>query len=141
MRSFNQTLDKCGLMDLGFKGSPFIYSNRRPYPFEAKARLDRALGNLELRNLVPKILVQHSFSLHSDHCPLVVQFSKGRQKSKYKLFTYEVMWQQHPKFESEIQTIWRHSTGRGVPLAEALSSCATSLGQWNNQILEMCKGR
>ncbi|CAM8902883.1 unnamed protein product [Rhodiola kirilowii] len=52
MRQFNEVLDQCGLLDMGFAGSPFTYSNKRSYPFEAKARLDRVLGNIQMKNLM-----------------------------------------------------------------------------------------
>ncbi|KAL9662142.1 hypothetical protein QQ045_026972 [Rhodiola kirilowii] len=53
MRRFREIIGDCALVDLGYKGSQFTFSNRREGDFEAKARLDRAFANEGWRKLLP----------------------------------------------------------------------------------------
>lgn len=44
MRNFRQVLENSQLFDMGFRGTPFTFSNRRMGTLETKARLDRAMA-------------------------------------------------------------------------------------------------
>lgn len=48
MRDFREVLSDCNLLDLGWKGCPFTFSNKRKGDTEARARLDRAVATKEL---------------------------------------------------------------------------------------------
>ncbi|KAL9677317.1 hypothetical protein QQ045_005545 [Rhodiola kirilowii] len=71
MMKFRETVDDCGLYDLGYKGLPFTFSNRRAGFLEMKARLDRAFGNMEWKRLFSGYVVTHLISSVSDHLPLL----------------------------------------------------------------------
>lgn len=45
MKKFHEAINDCGLVDMGFEGNPFTFSNRRDGTLETKARLDRAFSN------------------------------------------------------------------------------------------------
>ncbi|KAF5459757.1 hypothetical protein F2P56_019677 [Juglans regia] len=51
MEDFRLALLDCGLMDIGFEGSKFTWSNKREGAKFTKCRLDRALANVEWLNL------------------------------------------------------------------------------------------
>ncbi|CAM8921455.1 unnamed protein product [Rhodiola kirilowii] len=51
MRSFREAIEDCGISDLGYRGAPFTFSNRREGASETRARLDRAFGNDQWRTL------------------------------------------------------------------------------------------
>ena len=59
MIAFRDTLEVCGLIDLGFSGIPFTYDNLRVGASNVKVRLDRATATNEWRNLFPFYTVQH----------------------------------------------------------------------------------
>lgn len=40
MRRFHEALDDCQLLNVGFQGNPFTFSNRRKSNLEMRARLD-----------------------------------------------------------------------------------------------------
>ncbi|KAL9686367.1 hypothetical protein QQ045_023824 [Rhodiola kirilowii] len=46
MRNFREAINECGLMDLGYSGLPFTFSNRGAGILETRARLDRTFGNM-----------------------------------------------------------------------------------------------
>ena len=47
MQEFRETLLQCGLMDLGFQGNIFMWSNGREGEGFVQERLDRAYGTIE----------------------------------------------------------------------------------------------
>ncbi|KAL9671492.1 hypothetical protein QQ045_009060 [Rhodiola kirilowii] len=130
MKASNDTLDSCGLIDLGFQGPMFTFSNRKHYPYEAKAQLDRAVRNLRL-----KLSVVHAFGLHSDHCPLIINLNKDKPRSKKNLFAYQAMWLRHPEFQEKIRKIWSEAISGGCALSDSLAYCADSLKRWNDSCL------
>ena len=46
---FGSTLDSCGLLDLGFRGYPFTWNNKRPGRANTRQRLDRVVSNIGWR--------------------------------------------------------------------------------------------
>lgn len=67
MRSFREVLKNNNLFDLGFKGSPFRFSNRRMGSHEYKARLEKVLATGSWRDIFPKAKVEHVATMTSDH--------------------------------------------------------------------------
>ncbi|KAL9679281.1 hypothetical protein QQ045_017139 [Rhodiola kirilowii] len=51
MRAFREALMDCCLTDLGYKGNPYTFSNRRSGVLETRARLDRMLANYDWRKI------------------------------------------------------------------------------------------
>ena len=47
IEAFGETLSSCQLQDLGFKGHPYTWSNKRPGEANTKIRLDRGVANKE----------------------------------------------------------------------------------------------
>lgn len=75
LRRFANWISSCNLIDLGFSGPRFTWSNLRPGLGHVKERLDRALSNADWRLLFPEAIVQHLPRTYSDHCPLLVDLS------------------------------------------------------------------
>ena len=68
--AFRNCIDKCGLMDLGFQGPRFTWTNKTPvWQCNIKERLDRGLGNAKWKILFPTAEVHHLPRVKSDHCP------------------------------------------------------------------------
>jgi hypothetical protein len=51
MLAFRDTLETCGLVDLGFTGLPFTYDNKRKGRRNVRVRLDRAVADNRWRNI------------------------------------------------------------------------------------------
>ncbi|KAF9589479.1 hypothetical protein IFM89_024750 [Coptis chinensis] len=58
-----------GFIDLGYKGYPYTWSNKRTAPDNIQKRLDRALVNSEWLLLFPEAVLSHKAAIGSDHCP------------------------------------------------------------------------
>jgi hypothetical protein len=61
-----------GLVDLGYNGNPFTWSNKRHGRAKIKERLDRGLYNQEWLLLFPDALVHHMPATASDHNPIKI---------------------------------------------------------------------
>ncbi|KAJ1284176.1 hypothetical protein BS78_03G185100 [Paspalum vaginatum] len=74
MERFRNALEDCGLVDFGFLGDIFTWRNHH-HSAEGyiRERLDRAVANLEWRNLFPLVRVVNGDPRHSDHRPLIVE--------------------------------------------------------------------
>ena len=46
MENFRESLDVCGLKDLGFSGPRYTWTNRRDPPHTILERLDRCVSNV-----------------------------------------------------------------------------------------------
>lgn len=72
MANFNETINSCGLHDLGYNGPKFTWNYERADGVRIRERLDRALATLEWVRLFPLAKLYHLSSLVSDHAPLVL---------------------------------------------------------------------
>lgn len=71
IEAFNNLLNNCNLMDLGFSGPKFMWSNKRNNGLVMK-RLDRALSNPQWKVLFEDAHVCHLPRTSSDHHPILL---------------------------------------------------------------------
>lgn len=110
MDDFRNCLDRCNLVDLGFNGHKFTWSNKQAGSCNIQERLDRGLANVEWTNRFPGVRVNHLTQIVSDHCLVQVEWSverKRRGAGGVKLYRFEVMWVQERKCEEIIKEVWR----------------------------------
>ena len=71
--AFRDCIDQCGLMDLGFHGPKFMWTNKNSiWHRNIKERLDRGLGNSEWKIHFPRTEIHHLPRTKSDHCPILM---------------------------------------------------------------------
>ncbi|KAK6163315.1 hypothetical protein DH2020_000179 [Rehmannia glutinosa] len=135
LRNFRQAILKAGLVDLGFSGHPFTWTNRRENPNTIWARLDRALACNKWTQQFPKARVFHCLTRASDHAPLLVktEHSDRIDPKLHKKFRFEALWVKHEECEKIIRDKWIHSSGGEIrnSIHNTLNLCKTSLIQWN----------
>ena len=111
--AFRNCLDTCGLMDLGFQGPRFTWTNKIPnWQCNIKERLDRGVGNFEWKILFPMAEIHHLPRVKSDHCPILLDTNPLERKSP-KPFLFEQMWFTDPYFSALIESSWH--TSENIP--------------------------
>ena len=88
---FNALVSQQGLIDLGFSGNPYTWTNKCLNFANIKERLDRAFSNTEWRSTFPKASVYHFPTTTSDHNPIILN-TNGLDSSTPKPFRFEAMW-------------------------------------------------
>lgn len=86
-------INKYNLIDLGFKGCKFTWSNhRRRNNGLLMERLDRVLANEEWLNILSNSTVTHLPKTYSDHNPILVKLNNSYNNSKrpFRLKKYMV---------------------------------------------------
>ena len=70
---FKDCLDKCNMVDLGFSGPWYTWTNRREINNLIQERIDRFFMNPSWCLLFPDARVSHLTRCHSDHCPVLLE--------------------------------------------------------------------
>ena len=69
---FQECLNNCGMIDLGFLGPQYTWSNHHPLSHLIQERIDRAYANADWNVLYPDASVKHLKRAHSDHNPILI---------------------------------------------------------------------
>uniref|UniRef100_A0A2N9JBI5 CCHC-type domain-containing protein n=1 Tax=Fagus sylvatica TaxID=28930 RepID=A0A2N9JBI5_FAGSY len=115
---FRSALDDCTLLDLGFSGWPFTWSNRRDGSAETWVRLDRGVCSKAWLDLHPNARIKHVSMATSDHLALVLDTlgsNQGFTRRKTR-FRFEQAWVKDPACEGVVTDAWTtEREGRGGP--------------------------
>jgi hypothetical protein len=79
------------LVDLGFVGNRFNWSNRRDGRFNIREGLDRGFENQNWVHLFSNSLINHIPATQFDHCPLLIS-TTGTYQNVPKPFRFEAFW-------------------------------------------------
>jgi len=103
--SFRETLEECGLYNLGFTGYEFTWKNRREKGAVIEERLDRLWTSIEWSVLFPDAEVLHLNEDLSDHLPLFLKLNPARMRSEKgrRRFMFENMWVQEESCRQVVQ--------------------------------------
>lgn len=88
--NFASDLSNLGLIDLGFHGYPYTWSNKRVGIDNIQQRLDRGVGNTDWISLFPLATIHHLPAIGSDHAPILLNTSV--ETNEPKPFRFENMW-------------------------------------------------
>lgn len=73
---FKDYLDKCNMIDLGFLGPRFTWTNGRELSALIQERIDRFFVNPNWCSTFPEARVSHLTCCHSDHCSVLLETPK-----------------------------------------------------------------
>ncbi|XP_073133406.1 uncharacterized protein [Henckelia pumila] len=129
MDEFNHFVLESALVDAGFEGSSFTWTNKSIWK-----RLDRVFVYVDWGDHFNSIRVEHLSRTVSDHCPLLVSapvFSRGPSS-----FRFQSMWTRHPGFLQTIRLNWNMpSSLQGMPkLFAKLKRLKGHLKWWNRDV-------
>lgn len=75
MNAFRTALDDSGLVDLGFKGHHFTWTNDQRGISNIQERLDRCCANSRWIDFFSSHFMEHCVRIQSDHCPVVLSWN------------------------------------------------------------------
>ena len=136
MLAFRDTLEVCGLVDLGFSGIPFTYDNKRHGRANVQARLDRAVADNSWRDIFVDAHVIHKVSPCSDHCPIVLHCVKEEETGPWpSRKCYEAMWERDPSLPERVESAWSEAGPKSHlgDIRKGLGKVMNSLQIWSKQ--------
>ena len=107
-KDLNSFMDALCLVDLGFDGNPFTWTNAREGTALIRERLDRALANHTWITQFSGTQVSHLPRTYSDHCPISINLNISISSSKNYPFRCKEAWLGHPDFKDFFVSNWLH---------------------------------
>ncbi|KAL7132113.1 hypothetical protein ABFS83_12G049400 [Erythranthe nasuta] len=144
--AFRDTLQACGLSEIGFAGYPFTWSNKQKAPNTVKCRLDRVCANNLWSELYPNAQVLHLDSPGSDHKPILLQLQPrihNNYSRKKRPFRFEAMWIRRDECEDIIKQKWSGKAAMD-PIEDVIykrHGCAVALMSWSKTVLNQPRKR
>jgi Reverse transcriptase (RNA-dependent DNA polymerase)/zinc-binding in reverse transcriptase/Endonuclease/Exonuclease/phosphatase family len=108
---FRNFLFDAELIDLGFKGPAYTWTNRPHASNAIFVRLDRIVANSAWCNLYPQAYVNHMPRAQSDHCPILLRTKNIIRQNKG--FKIEHWWFSEARFADAWEGKWIASTEVG----------------------------
>ncbi|KAH9732412.1 putative reverse transcriptase/RNA-dependent DNA polymerase [Citrus sinensis] len=116
MLEFKESIRACNLMDMGFKGHKFTWSNRRFGVNYIEERLDRVLCSKDWGSTFQNLPAISLANWVSDHCPIMFEVKVCCKKPHYKKNSfprdyYEDMWSSYEACSNIVRSEWESFDG------------------------------
>ena len=137
INAFREALESCQLEDLGYKGYPFTWTNKRLGDANTKLRLDRAVATKGWIDNFPITNVVHLLPHVSDHIHIIVHVQKFRKKHRRvdRGCKFKESWLLWDDYEAQIQQVWSLSSSGEAGLATVhakIRACGDDLKAWGD---------
>ncbi|XP_052297218.1 uncharacterized protein LOC127902351 [Citrus sinensis] len=108
---FREAVQSCNLQDMGCKGYPYTWSNKRYGNHFIEERLDRFLCSKDWEINFQESVSTNLVNWSSDHCPILLDFHERSKISRHAGKSlprdyYEDMWSSHEGCRSIVQEKW-----------------------------------
>ncbi|XP_065633926.1 uncharacterized protein LOC136069391 [Quercus suber] len=103
---FQDVIDKCGFIDLGFVGTPYTWQKHFVDGHSIWEKLDRGLATNDWLMKFLGVRIQHLSSNSSNHSPLWIIPDGLEVASVPKLFRFEEMWLLDPGCSNVVEVVW-----------------------------------
>jgi len=119
---FKDCLDKCNMVDLGFSGPRFTWTNGREVQDLIQERIDRFFVNSDWYLNFPEARVTHLTRCHSDHCPVLLETMPHNRVQLDRPFKFQRYWLSDLSFPQIVVQAW----GQPTRLHEAIKKFAVN---------------
>ncbi|XP_078156609.1 uncharacterized protein LOC144552516 [Carex rostrata] len=109
-RGFRQFIFEAGLMDLGYNGPAYTWSNKQSASDAIYERLDRVLATVSWVHKFSQASVHNLPHIHSDHSSVLLRLR--RQTEKVRSFKVENWWLSTPGFHEMCGEAWSSTAGQ-----------------------------
>lgn len=123
-RDFRRMTEEAGMVDLGYQGPAYTWTNGRMGAGLILERLDRAMATIGWTGLFPKAAVYHLPRFNSDHNPILLM-TEARPIKRRKAFRIENWWIDYPGFKESCAGILEGGVGSWGETVNALRSGIT----------------
>jgi hypothetical protein len=126
-------MDSYGMVDLGFSGNPFTWSNNRQGCHNIKEQLDRGIAPTNWIHQFPAFSLRHLPAHAYDHNPLLLNTSMDFSTFT-RPFRFEEFWMRDPSCEFAIAMVWDYVSS-GSPtfiLSKMLKSTKATIKNRNS---------
>jgi hypothetical protein len=122
------------MIDVGFIGNPFTWSNNRQCLENIMERLDRSLDRVHLH---PEFSLTHLPAHNSDHNPISLTTNTSSCFLP-KPFRFKELWSKDPTCEHVIEAAWQiyFPNYPAACLSKKLTNTKSALLKWNKKIKE-----
>ena len=85
---FKECLDYCNMIDLGFSGPRFTWTNKREVGALIQERIDRFFVNPSWCTTYPNAKISHLTRCHFNHCPVLLESKPINQRHLPRPFKF-----------------------------------------------------
>ena len=103
---FQKCLDNCRMMDSGFTGPRYTWSNHRPLSDLVQERINRVFVNSKWNDLHLEAAVFHLEKNTLIPLPCKVVFKQQLKFHPPRSFRFQPMWLSHPSFLGVVRDAW-----------------------------------
>ena len=128
---FKECLDKCNMMDIGFTGPRFTWTNRRDFQALIQERIDRYFMNLSWCVMYPDAKITHLTRCYLDHCPMLLELQPRTKNGRSRRFRFQTGWLLDPSFFLIVHQAWE----RNNRLLDAINWFTQKAKEWNKNKL------
>ncbi|KAJ1296855.1 hypothetical protein BS78_01G334300 [Paspalum vaginatum] len=127
IENFCSLVKQCGLIDLGYSGPAYTWTNKHFTTNTTFERLDRCLANANWCQIYPHSVVYHLPMLYNDHAPILTIMESSNPKPKRR-FRFENWWLTEEDFHETAAQAWSQTATK--PFHLRTRNLATSLKTW-----------
>ncbi|XP_026459231.1 uncharacterized protein LOC113359877 [Papaver somniferum] len=127
---FIKFIQERGLIDMGFIGSAFTWSNGVVVDKPIFERLDRDMCTADWFFKVPDNGVLHLPRISSDHAPILLNTSRTNKMRRRHTTKFEAYWIEHPGFQDVVHKSWVESQQNTI---RKLRVVGKELNEWSKK--------
>ena len=129
---FKECLDKYNMIDIGFSGPHYTWTNKREVQALIQERIDRFFVNPSWCLLFPEARVTHLTRCHSDHFLMLIEMLPRMSTACKRPFKFQTCWLSDPTFLKIVSDAWSQT----VDLVEATERFSKDVAHWNKTHFE-----